>query len=1265
MKKHLILLVAILSFCHTSIAQIDEQRFTEPDRFGNNVAISGNWAIIGNFMETYTANGGTEYNWAGSASIFRKQANGIWILHTKLREMCWYPGGSQSGNYFGHSVSIDGGWAVVGSKYDSDNLGDIGPDGIVFLYRYDDDLNAWVLHQQLSGPVHSFHFFGYAVSIKDNLLAIGDPYCTTNGAGGRVYTYRYSPDSGFWEAESSLVASDGDDSHEFGHAISVSSGHVLVGAPKKGANQQGGAYLYQYDEGIYTQTMLHQPSAADLDQFGYSTAIHSDYLIIGSPGTNGSANASGKAYVYERNANNGQWNLIQTLVPADNEAGDGFGHAVATGTRNEEVLFTATAPFWDGLMNNETNRGVAYIYRLNTNTQEWSNNMLISSDGASDHKYGIAAGMDRSSTCGSMAVSAVTIETTPQGVSYGAAYIYSLLPSSLGIWTGADDNDWYNPANWSDNLVPNGATDVSISDGLTNYPQIDGLAFCRNLTIEAGASVELIDSATELRISGDLLALGSFLFVDEASMHSPQLYVEGDASFYCNIDKWLPGGVYNEKVYVNASNLHNRLYLAGDVTILGQLHFEHATMGQVHIGARTLVLHNLIGGLNTNGLHTNRFSNLVLTGNPPIACNLSRNINEINNLTINNDEGVQWITANSLSIFGVLTLLNGEFNVVGNNGNAATVTLYHSVAGNSSLFNTSSGHFGANLIIMSDEEDYQLPAGMTTIEWLLVSNPSTISLNNNLMVNEYMFIIDGQLNTNGYALSYGPEGQFWSVSNTEISESMIDADNPPSKVWVRGNQLLFNANADIGELQVDAISQGFKLAAGRQLTVGSTDKVNQKLFLSSSQAGNASFIDLTASKNNLEAEVEQHLTCGKWHYVSPPVTGAKAAAYYFENASPSWLKYFDETNDNWVFINSLEENLIPGMGYAVWVDNDKADETAVLDGILMRADILVNLSYSGPQKGWNLVGNPFTSALDWDAAGWNLQNTSGIAYVWNDGNYLSRNQIGQGTLPDGIIPSGQGFFVQSTAPAASMLLPLNARVHHSQTMFKDTKRNFANALEITANIKGKTDKTWLGFNEAGTSEIDTGLDAFRLEGAADMPKLYSRHGDINLSINILESLSGEKLVPLYFESPLEGQVELSFQFVESFDQTTILLADLLTGQQVELTANNNLIFNTRPGDPEHRFNLLFNRHASSEQTIEKENDYHLIHANGILQLTHKSGHDVSALIQVWDASGRLLLRKEGIPAGQLSINTSQWPSGIIALSINENNKVQYYKVIIQ
>ncbi len=239
------------------------------------------------------------------------------------------------------------------------------------------------------------------------------------------------------------------------------------------------------------------------------------------------------------------------------------------------------------------------------------------------------------------------------------------------------------------------------------------------------------------------------------------------------------------------------------------------------------------------------------------------------------------------------------------------------------------------------------------------------------------------------------------------------------------------------------------------------------------------------------------------------------------------------------------------------------------------------------------------------------------------------------------------------------------RVHHSQTMFKDTQRNFANALEITANIKGKTDKTWLGFNEAGTSEIDTGLDAFRLEGAPDMPKLYSRHGDINLSINILESLSGEKSVPLYFESPTEGQVELSFQFVESFDQTTILLADLLTGQQVELTANYNHVFNTRPGDPEHRFNLLFNRQASSTQTIENENDYHLIHANGILQLTHKSGHNVSALIQVWDASGRLLLRKEGIPAGQLSINTSQWPCGIIALSINENNKVQYYKVIIQ
>lgn len=1262
MKKLFILFLLLSSVSVSTFGQIDEQRLTEPYFFGNDVAISGNWCIVGNRMDSYTANGGITYSAAGSASIFKKQANGVWQFHSKLIEQCWYTGGDQHGNYFGHSVAMDGNWAVVGSDYDSDDAGNIGPDGVVFVYHYNAGLNAWILYQRLSGPLFPDHFFGYDVSVKGNLMAISDPFCSTGNQGGRIYTYRLNQATGLWEPETSLVAGIGNDNDYFGASVSVASDIILVGAPEKGADNQGGAYLFRYDGGVYTETAFQQPSPQNLDKFGYSTAINGDFMMIGCPGTPGSVNAAGKSFTYKRNAATGQWSLLQTLVPADNQDGDAFGSAVAIGSRDEEIYFAATAPLWDGLANNENSRGAAYLFRFNTNSQSWTNSTLLSSDGTAEDQYGTALCFDQGTSCESMAVTALSVDLSPQGVSYGAAYLYSLLPSTLGIWTGVADNLWSNPANWSDNLVPNGASDVTIAAGLTTYPRVDGLAFCRNLTIAAGATIEL-DDAAELRILGDLQLLGQFLFSNPENKYLPQLHVGGDAAFYCDSNKWLPGGEYNGNLKINASSLSYKLTMAGDVKIYDQLVFQHSTRGQLHIADRTLTLYDLIGGLNSNGLYSTRYSSLILTGNPPIAFDLSRNIREINNLTVDISKGVGWITANSLEVFGVLTLLKGNFNIIGNNGNPASLTLYHSVAGNGNLFKPTPGDMGSSLIIMGDEVGFQLPTGLTTIDWLMILNPNTVTMNADLYVEGYLYLVAGQLNTNGYTVSYGPDGQLWSASFLEVTEGLIDPDHQPFRVWVRGNQLLFNMNGEIDDLMVDGVSQGFTLAAGRELTVGSTENINQKLHLDASSAGNASFIDQPADRKDIEAEVENYLSSGKWHLVSSPVTGARASAFYFPGASPTWLKYFNEATGNWVYINSLEEDLIPGKGYAVWVDSDKSDETATYDGLLNRSDLLVNLEYSGPINGWNLVGNPFSSALDWDVAGWNHQNTTGIAYVWNNGNYLTRNQIGQGTLPNGIIPSGQGFFVQATASNANLTMPVNARVHQSSTFYKDANPTFEDALDISVEINGKSDKTWIGFDEAASDEMDKDLDALRLDGSADMPALMTKIGDKRISINMLEPINQSVTIPLYFTNPVPGLAIIGFGYVNSFVNTTLILVDRLTGDRIDLNETSTYQFDYAPSDPEHRFDLVFNRQTTALPDPVCDHDYRIFIEKGLVKIAKIHENDAVFCVSVSDATGRLLDIVQSNHSCCAEINTTAWANQMLLLTIMEENEQISIKVV--
>ncbi len=76
-------------------------------------------------------------------------------------------------------------------------------------------------------------------------------------------------------------------------------------------------------------------------------------------------------------------------------------------------------------------------------------------------------------------------------------------------------------------------------------------------------------------------------------------------------------------------------------------------------------------------------------------------------------------------------------------------------------------------------------------------------------------------------------------------------------------------------------------------------------------------------------------------------------------------------------------------------------------------------TFDSANDGWNMVGNPFASSLDWDASsGWNRSGLDGSVYVWSDsansgtGAYLTWNGS-TGTLGSGNIAPMQGFWVKA------------------------------------------------------------------------------------------------------------------------------------------------------------------------------------------------------------------------------------------------------------
>ncbi len=166
------------------------------------------------------------------------------------------------------------------------------------------------------------------------------------------------------------------------------------------------------------------------------------------------------------------------------------------------------------------------------------------------------------------------------------------------------------------------------------------------------------------------------------------------------------------------------------------------------------------------------------------------------------------------------------------------------------------------------------------------------------------------------------------------------------------------------------INNDFTIKPGAQFTnsSGNIFNVTGNTTFEADATGMASFIDNGTTNFSNPPNVQQYLTNNKWHYTSIPVTGAQSGVY-----TGIYLRTFNEPSDSW---NSyITGTAVPldntMMGYAAWADGSPA--TIVFNGPLKTGpyNIAVTNQSSGSDAGWNLVGNPYPSSLDWDASlGW-------------------------------------------------------------------------------------------------------------------------------------------------------------------------------------------------------------------------------------------------------------------------------------------------------
>ena len=303
-----------------------------------------------------------------------------------------------------------------------------------------------------------------------------------------------------------------------------------------------------------------------------------------------------------------------------------------------------------------------------------------------------------------------------------------------------------------------------------------------------------------------------------------------------------------------------------------------------------------------------------------------------------------------------------------------------------------------------------------------------------------------------------------------------------------------------------------------------------------------------------------------YSYWSSPVVETDATpGQIFSNAPVIYSFQASAANSDWAYNGTI--NLKPGVGYAVRSETT-GGELRTFSGKIIEGEVNVdvffssNLASTDPDNVWstagdNLVGNPYTSAIDWDLVIADSDNADieGTIYLWNQNttevgennvsDYLQYNPTGgSSSEASGKIGTAQGFFVRTTK--------------NSSITFKTTHQVAANNNQFFKSGVNKTPKkegrSWFTFSRG--NQTNTLLVGF-LDGATNR---YDRMYDSPFNVN-QQSLGFYSLVKGNQKVAIQGLPKLKKdKKVVKLGYTVDVVGEYSIGIQEEYIDDNYYIY---------------------------------------------------------------------------------------------------------
>jgi len=518
-------------------------------------------------------------------------------------------------------------------------------------------------------------------------------------------------------------------------------------------------------------------------------------------------------------------------------------------------------------------------------------------------------------------------------------------------------------------------------------------------------------------------------------------------------------------------------------------------------------------------------------------------------------------------------------------------------------------------------------------------------------------------------------------------------------VSVSGNYPLITGTITCGSISV---------SPGASLTVGSGAVLNAPVTVNTSGPDNSgSLVNLGVITGQITFNrffrPEDQL--GDRHFFASPVGNQDAGVFITNNSAKVYqLWTYVETTGIWNLLSS--GNFRPGRGYNV-------DQLEGSDGLLTFTGISINsatfpatspyatgyINRTTPEDynenaswatgrswenygggGWNLMGNPFASAMD---AGAFLAANNGrfdphyqALYVYdgteNVYRYVAATVPGYPSGPGSFgnyVQAGQGFYALALYNNISFSFTPAMQVHQSDLVLMKSAgiEDPWPGLVLKVNHSSGEASTTIIYNEDMSTGVDPGFDVGMLSTGADLEvytSLVQKDNNINFARQALPLIDYDRTsVPLGIDFKKGGEITFSAATVP-IGNNKFWLEDRVTGIFTDLTTKSYSV--TLPANTfgTGRFFIIASTNTPTAINLPENDDTDIRIWNTGNKVIIKGSLDVGANCQIYELTGRKVMEHRLTDNQMNIIDLPSGIKGILFIRVTDGGNVTVRKLTI-